>query len=480
MDPLWEQLELHYVRRRPAFRAWKRWLSGGCTVIAAAWALAAVVGRDATVLSSGPMSRGHAHLANRCAACHTQPWRTASDLISEAANTRAMNEACLACHRKSIGHDATTASAWHPLADTMETSDRATVACYRCHVEHEGPIVLREVDDSGCVRCHANLGPHRASGAKERFASSVSAFAADHPEFDVLADRTPDATRMLLNHAKHLDPTAFTDRTQMICGDCHRAGVSTAPWRFGAPRTHENPQTMISPTEPELQGDFMSPIRYSLHCRNCHSLAVDGERKRLNAAGHVPHDEPRAVRTFLWGALTEYINAHPQELDQPAEPPDRRHLPFGEPRAKPDEELDRRKIEWVDRERRILEAQLFDTKLFCRKCHEIRETPDDLGLPVILPPDIPSRWFDHASFSHERHRTMECAECHPKALTSKETKDVLLPGIDVCRKCHAPFGLAPTTGASDRCVLCHTYHVPASPTGTADAATPSERIEPTP
>ncbi len=465
MNPLWEQFELHYVRRRPPFRAWKRWLSVGCALLAAAWALAAGVRRDSTMFSSGPMSRGHAHLANNCAACHSDSWRTLADLIPSATNAHAMNAACLRCHGRSIGHDPRTANAWHQSHGDPREPEEPTLACYACHAEHEGPVALRDVPDADCLRCHADLSAHRPASAttaeaRATFVPAITSFAGDHPEFEVIAENRPDEGRMLLNHAKHLDPSAFPDRTQMECHHCHRAGRSASPWPFGAPRTHEDALVTKATLEPELQAAYMDPIRYSLHCKNCHELSVDGVRKRLKGTGVVPHDSPAVIRTFLWGALTQHVDAHPEELEESADTADPRHAPFGGPRRKAEDEIDRRKVEWVRTEQRILEDQLFDTKLFCRKCHEVDAAPDEIGLPVILAPNIPARWFGHASFNHERHRTMKCDECHPRAKESKETKDVLLPGIDVCRKCHAPAGTSPTSGASDRCVLCHTYHVP--------------------
>lgn len=474
MNPLWEQFELHYVRRRPPFRAWKRTLSVGCALLAAAWALAAGVRRDSTMFSSGPMSRGHAHLASNCAACHTESWRTLADLVPSPENDRAMNRACLHCHGGSIRQNTATANAWHQPQDDSGEPSRPTHACSACHAEHEGPVSLREVPDADCVRCHADLGPHRPAGIGTSFASSITSFAGDHPEFAVIEKKKQDEARLFFHHAKHLDAKSFPDQRQMVCSDCHRAGLPAANAHIGdSPQREVNEATLVSGLKP--QADYMDPIRYSLHCQNCHPLSVDGVRKRLNGTGNVPHDSPSAVRTFLWGALTQYINAHPEELERYADAAPPRHTPFGGPHSGADEELDRRKIEWVDRERRILETQLFDTKLFCGKCHEFGTPSDvaradlavvahpDRSVPSILEPKISARWFEHASFDHERHRTMNCDECHPLAKDSKLTADVLLPGIDVCRKCHAPAKPSSTSGASDRCVLCHTYHVPDLP-----------------
>jgi len=48
---------------------------------------------------------------------------------------------------------------------------------------------------------------------------------------------------------------------------------------------------------------------------------------------------------------------------------------------------------------------------------------------------------------------VSCTECHA-ALTSRETADILIPGIATCEKCHHSGADA----AESRCFECHTYH----------------------
>jgi hypothetical protein len=78
---------------------------------------------------------------------------------------------------------------------------------------------------------------------------------------------------------------------------------------------------------------------------------------------------------------------------------------------------------------------------------------------------IPSRWMPHAQFNHNAHQMMNCAECHDGAVKSSQTADILLPSIELCRKCHSsspeqPRGEARIRhqGARTDCVECHTYH----------------------
>src|SRR6185436_1309137 len=35
---------------------------------------------------------------------------------------------------------------------------------------------------------------------------------------------------------------------------------------------------------------------------------------------------------------------------------------------------------------------------------------------------------------------------------------LLIPNLDNCQRCHAPFGSTPTAGARTDCVECHKYH----------------------
>jgi hypothetical protein len=83
------------------------------------------------------------------------------------------------------------------------------------------------------------------------------------------------------------------------------------------------------------------------------------------------------------------------------------------------------------------------------------------ALPQIRPAAVPDRWFLHARFSHGAHRVLECAACHTRAPRSRQTSDVLIPGIELCRECHhktesrwpRQIAAAPT-----QCTACHAYH----------------------
>lgn len=128
----------------------------------------------------------------------------------------------------------------------------------------------------------------------------------------------------------------------------------------------------------------MLPLNYAKHCASCHALASE-----------TPHDQPAAVAKVLAGrgvALSPEV--------------------------------------W---------------KKMCEQCHTISFST---AVPEIAPSQIPDRWFQHAIFDHAAHQKQVCIDCHARAPTSAVAADVLLPGIDACRRCHQ----------SSTCSECHVYH----------------------
>src|SRR5262249_38324799 len=76
------------------------------------------------------------------------------------------------------------------------------------------------------------------------------------------------------------------------------------------------------------------------------------------------------------------------------------------------------------------------------------------------------RWLPFARFSHVAHSSLRypdppqaeltCESCH-EARKANESKIVLLPSIDECRKCHGGESPPPNRIAS-RCLMCHEFH----------------------
>jgi hypothetical protein len=109
--------------------------------------------------------------------------------------------------------------------------------------------------------------------------------------------------------------------------------------------------------------------------------------------------------------------------------------------------------EWI-----VLQVTLADRLLFdkgCKLCHVMIE--GNAALPGVAKSSIPARWLLHADFSHNFHRFLSCVACHSGAPDSRDTKDVLLPGIASCRSCHQQQG-AKHDAANGNCSECHAYH----------------------
>jgi hypothetical protein len=209
----------------------------------------------------------------------------------------------------------------------------------------------------------------------------------------------------------------------------------------------------------------MRPVLYEQHCQSCHPLGVrlagswEGPRLRELAEEFArtptPHPRPggsaEVVRGVLRERLTRFVLRAGDDGFLKTGPAAGADDLLG---PRPGAPLAREQFEWVNGQQAAVEQLLFDGSGGCRYCHQEKTSPGSRpgGLPEYPSANIPVRWFRHAAFSHQSHRMLACTECHP-ATRSTRAADVLLPGIDTCRKCHGGQGQA----RSD-CVECHTYH----------------------
>lgn len=458
---LWNRVDVAYHRRRPPFRALKRWLSFAFSFGAIGWVAALAMRNNETPFDSGPPSDAHRMIAGDCFRCHVEPWRGVQRLMGDARSQTAMNQACLTCHGGSIAFDPQRWVARHvsydprsgdPPYDAVNAApvpQDSDVACGACHREHEGSSGLLEIADNQCIRCHADLG---ATHPSTEFARQISSFVGDHPEFGIIEIRVADATKLKLNHAVHLKPNLLGPGripVQMTCSDCHRPTGVNADWPYAL----SSPKAGSSVATQSLgNGATMQPIRYALHCAACHKLTVDPESNIL-PGGEIPHESPERIRVYLRGQLSAHADEHPEVLSEDEDSSAMRGPTLRE--AGPERE--RLKSAWVNERIGMIEQLLYKDRRDCLYCHE-QEWPNGAGgLPIIVPPSMPNRWFAHAQFDHERHKIVACNACHTKATSSTATGDVLLPGITLCRTCHAPAS-GSIGGADHRCITCHTYH----------------------
>lgn len=444
-----EWLELDYFRRPRTLKAlWRPvvWSTFGMATLVLV--VLALLPRSAApglarIYQAGPVAPVHALFNDDCGKCHVEAFRTWDRLWHVNGAIRSVSdETCLQCH----------AGALHNGKMLHGGS------CVSCHREHHGTTALARIPDVGCTHCHGNLTAALRPGTTTEF-RDVSRFA-DHPLF---AQRWQDAPHdpgtISFNHAVHLNPLGVTvphdpaagadPRTQrkvLTCGDCHQANEA---------------------------GTVMQPIRYANHCATCHPLTVDVAIKAADAVGKqaldrfrhtsAPHVAPELVRAALRDRLTGLIRSTPTLLgSDPVAAPPARAIP-GTPPRRPDA-VSREEFAWVNQQLSAVERPLFWAKgqAGCAYCHERSNSDGPLpqfsksGINERLFPGLGERreWFPHSVFKHDRHRMLDCTDCHA-ACTSRLTADVLMPGIDTCRRCHTGAG---GTSAPSDCVNCHAYH----------------------
>jgi hypothetical protein len=414
-----QRINLDYFKTLRGIPRWRRILSVVLTLAGLGWLGWHGLRGSPKPYNAGPVARAHTLIGHKCAACH----------VSTAGFQRAVtDQACLACHDGPLHHAEQTFSP----------------ACLDCHVEHKGAMRLASTSDRACAQCHADLAA-RDKNEPPRFVSNISGFDRGHPEFAPLRTGQKDPGTIKFNHQVHLDPKKGIrgprGMVQLKCVDCHRPPGLDAGWPFGeaelTPATF-SPGQSLTLTLPNRA--YMAPVNYMKHCSACHTLQFD---RRFHES--VPHKEPKVVYEFVVKKLTEYIAAHPDQIHTVDEPDKR--LP-----TRPVPPIPRNAQEWIAQ--RLADAQLLLWRKACKECHSLSYPSGPDALPVVAKAQITTRWLPHASFDHQAHQLLACASCHTRAIASKETSDVLIPGIQVCRQCHRSGANA----AEARCFECHIYH----------------------
>jgi hypothetical protein len=448
-----QRIDLNYFKRPTPLKRAKFWLSLLLPLLAFVWIAWRGLSGDHRVFSSGRMSEPHAILERECTACHVQQ--------AGAFSAKAADHACLACHDGPMHHAARAAGP----------------NCATCHDEHCGRIRLTAASNEACAECHAQLD---SVDGTSHYANHIRSLADGHPEFAALRSvsgkTASDPGAIKLNHAIHMKPIRRAPNgpdVQLQCNDCHRPAAVKAAWPFAdakyvtAPISYTDADNFLlvrsaglAPHDPESGRELMAPPRFATACASCHQLTFD---KRFDEG--VPHDKPEVIYLFLVKKFSDYIAAHPGELHEmqdPARdlagkllPPRIRTLTPGE---------------WI--EEHVTTAEELLARKTCVQCHQTPPSPpyarrsgQQMRIPdyppikvfpgpVIAPAKITLRWLPHAKFSHEAHTGFSCISCHPKALSSTESSDVLIPGIETCKTCHARG----PEHAESRCFECHTYH----------------------
>jgi predicted CXXCH cytochrome family protein len=307
------------------------------------------------------------------------------------------DKACLTCHDAPAHHGNQT----------------FTPDCATCHVEHKGSRLLKATADTACTQCHSDL---RTLDGQPHYVTAIGSFDKNHPEFAALRSRMADAGGVRLNHYVHLQPNLIgpnNTRVQMRCEDCH------------------SPQA------------YLPLPSFAKHCAACHTLQFD----QHFGNEQVPHAKPEAVHAFLVKRFADYIAAHPTAVHE-VSPPNRQI-----PEKVRTTRVARNAAEWV--QFRVDDAEWLLYAKTCKQCHTLK--PTGSALPEIIESNLTARWLSHAEFDHHAHRMMACTACHSRTPDSRETTDVLLPGVQTCQQCHRPEG-AKKEAAEGRCFECHQYH----------------------
>jgi hypothetical protein len=455
-----QRIDLNYFKRPTPLKRAKFWLSVLLTLFALIWISWRGFSGDHRVYSSGRMSRAHAVLEKECAACHVQQ--------AGAFSAKAADSACLDCHDGPIHHASSLVG-------------KKELACAECHAEHRGQVNLSAVSNQSCATCHVDLS---AEYGPSNYARHIRSLEDGHPEFAALRRDGPNYGRDLsgikLNHAIHMKPIRRGPNgpdVQLQCGNCHHTAAaapdltySDSNYRAAKVSYKESDEVRLTPpgemhpARPANGRELMAPVKFADACAGCHSLAFD---KRFDFG--VPHDQPQVVREFVRKKLQEYIAAHPSELRVARDP----NRDLAERVIAP-ESRTLTPAQWVREQSDKAEELLW--RKTCSQCHlvgytfiEEHRTPEEIArwlrsaldsktgvglLPQIGYPLTTVLWMPHAKFDHDAHRGFTCVSCHAKALTSTESSDILLPGIETCKACHAPG----PDHADSRCSECHTYH----------------------
>jgi len=433
-----QRIDLNYFKRPTPLKRAKFWLSALLPLLALLWIAWRGFSGDHRVYSSGRMSRSHAVLEKECSACHLQQ--------ASAFSAKAADSACLDCHDGPIHHAVSPIGGKH-------------LACAECHTEHRGRINISAASDQACASCHADL---TGEPGPPRYAAHIRSFADGHPEFTALRPvaavpaRSPGTIK--LNHAIHMKPVRRGPNGPIVnleCGDCHRPATVNTRWNYAdaayvsASVTYTDKEELV-PVNAEILGsrrpssgrELMAPVKFATACAACHLLTFD---KRFDQG--VPHDQPSVIFPFLVKKFTDYIAAHPGELHET---------------RNPDQDLTGKPLpprtrtytpnEWVTA--RVTDSLDLLWRKTCNQCHTLTFGLRADALPIVTDAETTVRWMPHAKFDHDAHRGFTCVSCHPKALTSTESSDILLPGIATCKTCHAPG----PDHADSRCSECHTYH----------------------
>lgn len=465
-----ERVEIDFQKKPNRFRRRVWWSALLLSVLCLAWLGYEGAQGENHIFEAGSVATPHRIFENDCAKCHTTwaPVERVLNLDFSSTVYSVENRACLSCHPGTEHHQ-------------NQIPAHRDISCAHCHIEHDGDHDLKRVVDRICVDCHGDLESHAEDATS--FDLTVDDFSRSngHPEFAVYRLKQSDSPdpagigrdHKVLQLLEYVESEGWRDRTRLKFNHAAHLRFDSGPdgrpvFRIEARERDEREFTNVDQLcrachQTDSSGAYMKPISFEQHCQSCHPLLFDNRRFPKK---QVPHGDVEIVRGFLteWYTLEALKNPRNAEARAASRPiPGRRSRP----------QLNQEQAEWLASQVSNAEAQtrrhehvLFgsEAKGGCVYCHIVGDEESN-GLPRIIPPGIPDRWEPHARFNHSAHQMLNCGECHGGAAKSKDTGDVLLPSVNLCRQCHSsdpaqPNGSSPARlrGARADCVECHMYH----------------------
>jgi predicted CXXCH cytochrome family protein len=384
----------------------------------------------------GPLALAHKPWAHDCRVCHGTPF------------ARVKDEDCLSCHKAISDH-----------VDRSSVRDaRLDARCATCHLDHQGGFALAQQNKHAvgrdCADCHGDI----KQSYPETKTEAVKDFADAHPNFRVqLAGAAPsvdrikvaltrvrlpekgqlvEPTNLKFPHDVHLDKKGIGSpegKVVMKCANCH---------------------------QPDPDGINFKTVNMKDHCQSCHALKMEPNLSNRE----VPHGSVTEVldtlaEFYAFAGSSGGVPRAPEPLTKTIVIK-RPGQPEQAPRSfvsAPGNSMSRASAAAVE---------LFE-KTSCAICHEVKRLAGrgEAGTPgrnlpqwSIAPIAADHAWMPKSEFSHASHASAKCESCHA-ADTSNKASDVLMPGIDGCRDCHA--GSRPVSDKLvSECSLCHGFHMP--------------------
>ena len=355
-------------------------------------------------LSPGPLSPAHERFGKTCSTCHPAAFQAVT------------NSACSECHQHTAGHVG---------ADSTYNAVFTPLRCTNCHWLHAGKAQAPPKQQNQCVACHRQIEPRLAE---------VADFD-QHPAFHLTLPQGKKLLRvrqdeqslpgekngLKFSHQVHLDVQGISSpdgRTVMTCPDCHKL---------------------------EDSGGHFAPIGMEMTCQQsrCHKLRFEEP-----VGGIIAHGSEREVMNRVRQHYLATLAEAPQQVARQCKGLDQSATPA------------RRLLDCAD----LLAGQFAASSLFlasgdslqCVLCHQVTAT-EAADLPwKVAPVRINRDWQPKASFSHAKHSSVVCKQCHDK-VNSKRSEDISFPSVQTCRDCHTGFD-AQAGKISSPCQSCHRFH----------------------